>query len=218
MSVIISPSILSGTFSNMEKVVSDLDKFKAEYIHFDVMDGDFVSYLTFGINFISSLRGFSKKVFDVHLMINRVGKYINDYIQTGADLITFHVEVDENINEIIKAIKSSNIKCGISLKPKTNWEVIKPYIENLDQILVMTVEPGFGGQSFMNDQLEKIKKIREFANSQNIQIDLQVDGGINYETGKLCTEAGANVLVAGSFLFKQDNLTLATNQLCEYFN
>ena len=218
MSVIISPSILGGSFSNMEKVISDLDKSKAEYIHFDVMDGDFVPNLTFGPQFISNLRGFSKKVFDVHLMINRVGKYINDYIQTGADLITFHVEVDENINEIIKAIKSSNIKCGISLKPKTNWEVIKPYIENLDQILIMTVEPGFGGQSFMNNQLEKIKKIREFANSQNIQIDIQVDGGINYETGKLCTEAGANVLVAGSFLFKQDNLTIATNQLCEYFN
>ena len=218
MSVIISPSILGGSFSNMEKVISDLDKSKAEYIHFDVMDGDFVPNLTFGPQFISNLRGFSKKVFDVHLMINRVGKFIDEYIQTGADLITFHIEVDENINEIIKAIKSSNIKCGISLKPKTNWEVIKPYIENLDQILVMTVEPGFGGQSFMNDQLEKIKKIREFANSQNIQIDLQVDGGINYETGKLCTEAGANVLVAGSFLFKQDNLTSATNQLCEYFN
>jgi ribulose-phosphate 3-epimerase len=218
MSVIISPSILGGSFSNMEKVISDLDKSKAEYIHFDVMDGDFVPNLTFGPQFISNLRGFSKKVFDVHLMINRVGKFINEYIQTGADLITFHVEIDENINEIIKAIKSSNIKCGISLKPKTNWEVIKPYIENLDQILVMTVEPGFGGQSFMNDQLEKIKKIREFANSQNIQIDLQVDGGINFETGKLCAEAGANVLVAGSFLFKQDNLTLATNQLCEYFN
>ena len=218
MSVIISPSILGGTFSNMEKVISDLDKSKAEYIHFDVMDGDFVPNLTFGPQFISNLRGFSKKIFDVHLMINRVGKFINEYIQTGANLITFHIEVDENINEIIKAIKSSNIKCGISLKPKTNWEVIKPYIENLDQILVMTVEPGFGGQSFINDQLEKIKKIREFANSQNIQIDLQVDGGINFETGKLCAEAGANVLVAGSFLFKQDNLTSATNQLCEYFN
>jgi ribulose-phosphate 3-epimerase len=218
MSVIISPSILGGSFSNMEKVILDLDKSKAEYIHFDVMDGDFVPNLTFGPQFISNLRGFSKKVFDVHLMINRVGMFINEYIQTGADLITFHIEIDENIHEIINAIKSANIKCGISLKPKTNWEVIKPYIENLDQILVMTVEPGFGGQSFMNDQLEKIKKIREFTNSQNIQIDLQVDGGINYETGKLCTEAGANVLVAGSFLFKQDNLTLATNQLYEYFN
>ena len=218
MSVIISPSILGGSFSNMEKVISDLDKSKAEYIHFDVMDGDFVPNLTFGPQFISNLRGFSKKVFDVHLMINRVGKFINEYIQTGADLITFHIEVDENINEIIKAIKSSNIKCGISLKPKTNWEVIKPYIANLDQILIMTVEPGFGGQSFMKDQLEKIKKIREFANSQNIQIDIQVDGGINYETGKLCAGAGANVLVAGSFLFKQENLTLATNKLCEYFN
>ena len=218
MSVIISPSILGGTFSNMEKIISDLDKSKAEYIHFDVMDGDFVPNLTFGPQFISNLRGFSNKVFDVHLMINRVGKFINDYINTGADLITFHVEIDENINEIIKTIKSANIKCGISLKPNTSWESIKPYLENLDQILVMTVEPGFGGQSFMHDQLEKIKKIREFTNSQNVRIDIQVDGGINYETGKLCIDAGANVLVAGSFLFKQENLTLATNELNEYFN
>ena len=218
MSVIISPSILGGTFSNMEKIISDLDKSKAEYIHFDVMDGDFVPNLTFGPQFISNLRGFSKKVFDVHLMINRVGKFINDYINTGADLITFHVEIDENINEIIKTIKSANIKCGISLKPNTSWESIKPYLENLDQILIMTVEPGFGGQLFMNDQLEKIKKIREFTNSQNVRIDIQVDGGINYETGKLCIDAGANVLVAGSFLFKQENLTLATNELNEYFN
>ena len=218
MSVIISPSILGGKFSNMEKVISDLDKSKAEYIHFDVMDGDFVPNLTFGPQFISNLRGFSKKNFDVHLMINRVGKFINEYLNTGADLITFHIEIDENINDVINIIKSANVKCGISLKPKTNWEVLKPYIKTIDQILVMTVEPGFGGQSFMNDQLEKIKQIKNFANSQNIQIDIQVDGGINYETGKLCTDAGANVLVAGSFLFKQDNLTLATNQLCEYFN
>ena len=218
MAIIISPSILGGSFSNMEKVISDLDKSKADFIHFDVMDGDFVPNLTFGPQFISNLRNFSKKIFDVHLMINRVGKFIHEYINTGADLITFHIEVDENINEIIKSIKSANIKCGISLKPKTNWETVKPYIGKVDQILVMTVEPGFGGQSFMHDQLEKIKKIRDFANSQNTKIDIQVDGGINYETGKLCTDAGANVLVAGSFLFKQENLTLATNQLCEHFN
>jgi len=218
MSVIISPSILGGKFSNMEKVISDLDKSKAEYIHFDVMDGDFVPNLTFGPQFISNLRGFSKKVFDVHLMINRVGKFINEYLNTGADLITFHIEIDEDINGIIKTIKSANVKCGISLKPKTNWEALKPYLKTLDQILVMTVEPGFGGQSFMNDQLEKIKKIRNFANSQNIKIDIQVDGGINYETGKLCIDAGANNLVAGSFLFKQGNLKSATDKLYEYFN
>ena len=218
MSVIISPSILGGKFSNMEKIISDLDKSKAEYIHFDVMDGDFVPNLTFGPQFISNLRGFSKKVFDVHLMINRVGKFINEYLNAGADLITFHIEIDENINDIIKTIKSANVKCGISLKPNTNWEVLKPYLKTLDQILVMTVEPGFGGQSFMNNQLEKIRMIRNFVNSQNIQINIQVDGGINYETGKLCIDAGANNLVAGSFLFKQENLTSATDKLYEYFN
>tara|TARA_Y100000996_G_scaffold415357_1_gene409578 strand:+ start:1259 stop:1918 length:660 start_codon:yes stop_codon:yes gene_type:complete len=218
MKTIISPSILGGSFSNMEKVIRDLDRSNAEYIHFDVMDGDFVPNLTFGPQFISNIRNCSKKIYDVHLMINRVGKYLDDYVKAGSDIITFHLEIDEDVNELIKRIKNSGKKCGISIKPSTSFEDLEPYLKLIDQVLVMTVEPGFGGQVFMEKQLYKIKKISNFISSNNLSIDLEVDGGINYETGKLCIDAGANILVAGSFLFKQDNLVLATNELNKFFN
>lgn len=218
MKTIISPSILGGSFSNMENIIKQLDKSKAEYIHFDVMDGDFVPNLTFGPQFISNLRQFSQKIFDVHLMINRVGKFVDDYIKAGSDIITFHLEIDENLHELINKIKGNGIKCGIAIKPKTKWEDIEPYLKLIDQVIIMTVEPGFGGQSFMNDQIKKIENIRTYVNSHNLDVNIEIDGGINYETGKLCTDAGANILVAGSFLFKQENLTNATNDLHKFFN
>ena len=218
MSTIISPSILGGSFSNMEKVISSLDKSKADYIHFDVMDGDFVPNLTFGPQFISNLRSQTKKVFDVHLMINRVGKFLDNYIKAGSDIITFHCEVSENLHDIIKEIKNNNIKAGIAIKPNTNWEKIKEYLSSIDQIIIMTVEPGFGGQSFMYDQIEKIREISNYVKDKNLNINIEIDGGVNYETGKLCLDAGANILVAGSFLFKQENLITATNELYDYFN
>ena len=218
MKTIISPSILGGSFSNMENIIKQLDKSKAEYIHFDVMDGDFVPNLTFGPQFISNLRQFTQKIFDVHLMINRVGKFVDDYIKAGSDIITFHLEIDENLHKLINKIKGNGIKCGIAIKPKTKWEDIEPYLKLIDQVIIMTVEPGFGGQSFMNDQIKKIENIRTYVNSHNLDVNIEIDGGINYETGKLCTDAGANILVAGSFLFKQENLTNATNDLHKFFN
>ena len=218
MKTIISPSILGGSFSNMEKVILDLDESNAEYIHFDVMDGDFVPNLTFGPQFISNLREHSKKIYDVHLMINRVGKYLDEYIKAGSDIITFHLEINEDIHALIKKIKGEGKKCGISIKPNTSFEDLKPYINLIDQVLVMTVEPGFGGQSFIYSQIQKIEKISNFIRTSGISVDIEVDGGVNYETGKLCTEAGANILVAGSFLFKQKNLVDATNELHEFFN
>ncbi len=218
MKTIISPSILGGSFSNMEKVIWDLDESNAEYIHFDVMDGDFVPNLTFGPQFISNLRNHSKKIYDVHLMINRVGKYLDEYIKAGSDIITFHLEINEDIHALIKKIKGEGKKCGISIKPNTSFEDLKPYINLIDQVLVMTVEPGFGGQSFIYSQIQKIEKISNFIRTSGISVDIEVDGGVNYETGKLCTEAGANILVAGSFLFKQKNLVDATNELHEFFN
>lgn len=218
MKTIISPSILGGSFSNMEKVIWDLDESNAEYIHFDVMDGDFVPNLTFGPQFISNLRDHSKKIYDVHLMINRVGKYLDEYIKAGSDIITFHLEINEDIHALIKKIKGEGKKCGISIKPNTSFEDLKPYINLIDQVLVMTVEPGFGGQSFIYSQIQKIEKISNFIRTSGISVDIEVDGGVNYETGKLCTEAGANILVAGSFLFKQKNLVDATNELHEFFN
>jgi len=218
MSITISPSILGGSFANMQDTIKLIDRSKAEYIHFDVMDGDFVPNLTFGPQFISNVRQYSKKIFDVHLMINRVGKFLDDYVKAGSDIITFHLEIDENIKELISKIKTNNIKCGIAIKPATPWEDLKPYINDIDQIIIMTVEPGFGGQKFMNDQLAKITELKNYISKNHLNIDLEVDGGVNFETGRQCVEAGANILVAGSFLFKQESLSQAASELFDYFN
>ena len=218
MKTIISPSILGGSFSNMEKIISSLDQSEAEYIHFDVMDGDFVPNLTFGPQFISNLRHQTKKVFDVHLMINRVGKFLDEYIKAGSDIITFHIEIEENLSELISNIKDKNIRAGVAIKPNTPWEEIKSLLHSIDQVIVMTVEPGFGGQSFMDSQIDKIKNISNYIKENNLSVDIEIDGGVNYETGKICRDAGANILVAGSFLFKQENLLTATNELNKFFN
>ena len=218
MSITIAPSILGGSFANMQDTVKLIDQSKAEYIHFDVMDGDFVPNLTFGPQFLSNVRQYSKKTFDVHLMINRVGKFLDNYIKAGSDIITFHLEIEENINKLISKIKANNIRCGIAIKPATPWEDLKPYLNDIDQIIIMTVEPGFGGQKFMDDQLLKITQLRKYISDNKLHVDLEVDGGVNYETGKNCVDAGANILVAGSFLFNQENLTQASNQLYDFFN
>ena len=218
MKTIISPSILGGSFSNMEKTISELDQSKAEYIHFDVMDGDFVPNLTFGPQFISNLRTKTKKTFDVHLMINRVNKFLDDYIKAGSNIITFHYEINEDLNKLIDKIKQNRIKVGIALKPKTTCEEIKKYLHLVDQVIIMTVEPGFGGQTFLKDQVYKIESISKYIRENNLNVDIEIDGGVNYETGKLCVDAGANILVAGSFLFKQSSLIMATNKLNDFFN
>ncbi len=218
MKTIISPSILGGSFSNMERIISDLDESRAEYIHFDVMDGDFVPNLTFGPQFISDLRLKTKKIFDVHLMIRRVNNFLDKYVEAGSNIITFHHEIDENLNDIIYRIKKLNIKAGIAIKPKTHWEEIKKYLHTVDQVIIMTVEPGFTGQSFMVDQITKIRDISKYIKKNDLDVNIEIDGGINYETGKLCLNAGANILVAGSFLFEQENLISATNKLNDFFN
>ena len=217
MSITISPSILGGSFANMQDTIKLIDQSKAEYIHFDVMDGDFVPNLTFGPQFISNVRQYSRKVFDVHLMINRVGKFLDEYIKAGSDIISFHLEIEENIDDLISKIKDNNVKCGIAIKPNTPWQELKPYLKIIDQVIIMTVEPGFGGQKFMGNQLSKISQLKSFLLDHEIAINLEVDGGVNYETGKQCVEAGANILVAGSFLFKQKDLTHATSKLVDYF-
>ena len=218
MKVKISPSILGGSFSNIEKIIVDLDKSKAEYIHFDVMDGDFVPNLTFGAKFISDVRKFSKKIFDVHLMINRVDKFLDEYIKAGSDIITFHYEVDEDIQKIISKIKNKGIKCGLAIKPRTTWSEILPYLDLIDQVTIMTVEPGFGGQKFMSNQVDKIKNISDHIKLKNMNVEVEIDGGINFETGKTCVEAGADILVAGSFLFNQGDLISSTNKMSDNFN
>ena len=218
MSIKISPSILGGSFSNIEKIILDLNQSKAEYIHFDVMDGDFVPNLTFGPQFISDLRVKTKKIFDVHLMIKRVGRFIDNYINAGSDIITFHCEIDEDIQKIISKIKNKGIKCGLAIKPRTSWSEILPYLDLIDQVTIMTVEPGFGGQKFMNNQVDKIKNISNQIKLNNMNVEVEIDGGINFETGKICIEAGADILVAGSFLFNQGDLISSTNKMLENFN
>ena len=217
MSIILAPSILGGPFSNMEKTIKDFDQSDASYIHLDVMDGDFVPNLTFGPKFISDIRKYTNKIFDVHLMINRVDKSLQDYIDAGSDIITFHLEVNEDIESNLNYIKSKNLKCGLAIKPNTSWDSIMPFIKLLDQVLVMTVEPGFGGQSFMNDQLIKVKELKKLSNDHTLDLDIGVDGGVDNITGPLCINAGANILVAGSYLFKQVNLINATNELNKKF-
>ena len=218
MSITISPSILGGSFANIQNTVKQIDGSKAEYIHFDVMDGDFVPNLTFGPQFISNVRQYSKKTFDVHLMINRVEKFLDEYVKAGSNIITFHLEINENINQLISKIKTNNIRCGIAIKPATPWEDLKPYLNDIDQIIIMTVEPGFGGQKFIENQITKINQLKEYISDNQLKINIEVDGGVNFETGKKCVDAGADILVAGSFLFKQENLTQAVTQMYDFFN
>ena len=151
-------------------------------------------------------------------MINRVEKFLDDYIRAGSDIITFHIEINEGIENIIKKIKAQGIKCGLAIKPKTSWSEIQPYLQHIDQVIIMTVEPGFGGQEFMNDQVDKIKNISNYIKLNNLRVGIEIDGGINFETGQTCVEAGANILVAGSFLFNQGDLIAATNSLSDKFN
>ncbi len=196
----IAPSILSADFSNLGKEISDLDKTNCDYIHIDVMDGHFVPNLTIGPDVIKSIRNFTNKMFDVHLMIDPVKKYIPEFAKAGADIITIHQEISEKLMDSLSLIKKLNKKVGISIKPKTSPKLLEKYLDHVDLILVMTVEPGFGGQSFMHSQLKKISTVKKMIEGRNIE--LEVDGGINLDTGREAINAGANVLVSGSTIFK----------------
>ncbi len=195
----IAPSILSADFSKLGKEISDLDKTNCDYIHIDVMDGHFVPNLTIGPDVIKSIRHLTKKKFDVHLMIDPVKKFIPEFANAGSDIITIHEEINEDVMDTVLLIKKLNKKAGISIKPKTSAKLLEKYLDHIDLILVMTVEPGFGGQSFMHNQLQKISTIKKMIG--NRQVELEVDGGINLDTGREAINAGANVLVSGSTIF-----------------
>ena len=203
----VSPSLLASDFSKLGEEALACEKAGAELIHIDVMDGHFVPNITLGAPIVKSLRKCTSAEFDVHLMISEPMKYIPDFCDAGADIITFHIEADCDPAKAIAQIKSYGVKAGISLKPATPAEAVFPYLNDLDMVLVMTVEPGFGGQSFMEDQLDKIKAIRTECNKRGLSTDIQVDGGITDKTAPAVKEAGANVLVAGSFVFKGDKKT-----------
>ena len=201
----ISPSILSCDFSEIGSEIKKLNNSGADLIHIDVMDGHFVPNLTFGPPVISKIRKCSKLPFDVHLMISPVEKYIQDYADAGADIITFHPEATDNIQRTINVIKSCGKKVGISLNPETPSTVIENYLKEIDLILIMSVNPGFAGQKFMPEVLEKVKFFRSKIKKENLNIDIEIDGGIDFETAPLAIKAGANILVSGTTIFKGEN-------------
>lgn len=202
----ISPSILSADFSILGEEIKSLEKAGADLIHVDVMDGHFVPNITMGPPIIKMIRKCTKLPFDVHLMISPVEKYIKDFAEAGSDIITVHPEATDNLKRAVKTIKSLGKKAGVSLNPKTPISVLMDVINEIDLILIMSVNPGFAGQSFMSEVLPKVKELRQIINEKKLKIDIEIDGGINFETAPLAVKAGANILVSGTTIFTGGSL------------
>lgn len=214
--MIISPSLLSANFANLQKDIASIEESEAKWLHYDVMDGHFVPNISFGYSILADVSKITNLFLDVHLMISDPLKYYNEFVKAGADLITFHYEAYEDqtkIQEMIDKVKKENVKVGLSIKPATQVSEIKKYIKDLDLVLVMSVEPGFGGQSFMENSLEKITELRQIIDENHYDCLIEVDGGINHETAKKVKDAGCDVAVAGSYVFKQEDRKSAVASL-----
>ena len=211
MSVKISPSILASDFSSLGDEVVNITQAGADYIHVDVMDGHFVPNLTIGPDVVKSIRDKSSLPFDVHLMIDPVQPYIEKFVEAGADIVSVHPEANDDTEACLNKIKSLNVKAGLAINPDTEWEVVKPFMDKLDLILVMSVHPGFGGQKFMPEVLKKIKDLHEIKKNKNLNFDIEVDGGINFDNSKIVKDAGANILVSGTTIFKENKGDIKKN-------
>ncbi len=207
----ISPSILSADFSNLKTEIQRLESGGADMIHVDVMDGHFVPNLTIGPPVIKALKKHSSLLFDVHLMISPVHKYIQSYSEAGADIITIHPEATEDLNSSILKIKELGKKVGISLNPETKIDIIIKFLEKIDLVLIMSVNPGFGGQKFMPEVLSKVKELKKIQSEKKLNFDIEIDGGINFENSKKAIEAGVNILVSGTTIFKSNNGDIKKN-------
>ena len=207
----ISPSILSADFSQLKNEIKKLEQAGADMIHVDVMDGHFVPNLTIGPPVIKSLRGHTNLPFDVHLMISPVHKYIKDYADAGANIITIHPEATNDLKESIKHIRDLGKKVGVSLNPETPLEIIENFLQDIDLVLIMSVHPGFGGQKFMPEVLEKVKKLRNIIIEKKLELDIEIDRGIDFDNNKMVIEAGANILVSGTTVFKKNNGDIKKN-------
>ena len=207
----ISPSILSADFSQLGKEIKKLEKGGADLIHVDVMDGHFVPNLTIGPPVIKALRNYTNLPFDVHLMISPVHKYIKNFAEAGSDIITIHPEATENLNQSISLIKELKKKVGVSLNPNTKINIIENELNNIDLVLIMSVFPGFGGQKFIPETINKIKELKEIKEKKNYTFDIEVDGGINFSNSKDVINAGANILVSGTTIFKENNGDIRKN-------
>ena len=210
-SIKISPSILSADFSKLGSEIQDLEKAGADFIHIDVMDGHFVPNITIGPEVINKLRKHTSLPFDVHLMISPVHKYIEAYADAGADIITIHPEATQNLGESIKTIKDLKKKVGVSLNPESKIELITEFLDQIDLVLIMSVNPGFGGQKFMPEVLDKIKQLKKIQREKNLNFDIEIDGGINFENCKIAIDAGANILVSGTTVFKSNDGDIKKN-------